>query len=240
MFKKLIICILLIFPITSFSEDEKKIFQELKVVAENGSPEAQYHLGMLYNNGLGTEKNAEAALKWFKKSAEGGDPLGHYKLGCYYSGQAGNLLPIDENKALEHKLVAAQAGYTLAQDEVAGIYYQRGEYDKAVYWWEQGVYQGDPYSFYKLFSMYYEGKVIPKNIEKSYWLIKIIEKNSDNQEKEKIQPKITDLETQLTTEQISKLNTEIAAWKSERSELTIKAKSGIKETKQVIENAKKM
>jgi len=216
------------------------MFDDLKAIATSGSAEAQYHLGMFYNNGIGTDKNKEEALKWFTKSAQGGDPLGHYKLGCYYAGQEGSLLTIDEDKALEHKLIAAKSGYALAQEEVAAIYYQKGNYEKAIYWWEQGVKQGDPYSFFSLFSIYYEGTVIPKNIPRSYWLIKIIERNAGDQEKEELRKKILDLESLLTKEQLNKLNSEITAWQSVQSQLTIKAKSGIDETKRIIESKTKI
>jgi len=37
--------------------------------------EARYHLGMLYNNGIGVAKDPRRAFALFRKAAEAGDPL---------------------------------------------------------------------------------------------------------------------------------------------------------------------
>ncbi len=231
--KALVTTFLFLLFISACSDENSELFEELKAVAENGSVDAQYHLGMFYNNGLGTDINYQEAAKWFRKSAENGDPLGHYKLGCYYAGQAGEVVPIIKNKALEHKLVAAQAGYSLAQFEVAGLYYEKADYQNAAFWLEQSVQQGHPPSFYGLFSMYYQGN-IAKNIEKSYWLLKVIDKNSNEEQRTKIQPMMAELRSQLNNDQINEIEADVAAWLPKQSELTIKARSGIEETKKLI------
>ena len=35
--------------------------------------QAQYHIGYLYENGFGVEKNYEKALEWYQKAAAQGD-----------------------------------------------------------------------------------------------------------------------------------------------------------------------
>ena len=40
--------------------------------AQQGQLDAQYRLGLLYQNGNGTEKDLETAAKWLLMSAEGG------------------------------------------------------------------------------------------------------------------------------------------------------------------------
>ncbi|WP_457596370.1 tetratricopeptide repeat protein [Hydrogenimonas sp.] len=44
--------------------------------------EAQYFLGMLYYDGLGVEKDLEAAKRWFKKAARQGSLDAEYMLLC--------------------------------------------------------------------------------------------------------------------------------------------------------------
>ena len=111
------------------------LFQKLSALAEKGSAAAQYNLGMLYNNGIGTAQDTHRAFEWFEKSAAGGDPLGSYKVGCYYAGQFPGVVPIDYEKALEANLVAAKAGYFRAQQEIAGMYASKDNFQEAVKWW---------------------------------------------------------------------------------------------------------
>jgi TPR repeat protein len=62
-------------------------FNAMVALANKGVAEAQYHAGMMYNNGIGTQKDPKQAFEWFQRSAASNDPLGAYKLGCYYAGQ---------------------------------------------------------------------------------------------------------------------------------------------------------
>jgi TPR repeat protein len=113
--------------------------------------EARYHLGMLYNNGIVVAKDPRRAFAWFREAAAGGDPLGHYKLGCYYAGQFGSeVVAPDVELALSHKLVAAEAGYRLAQLDVANLYAGRKDYARALPWYEAASRQGDPQALYNL------------------------------------------------------------------------------------------
>lgn len=80
--------------------NQKNLFTEMEVLADQGSPEAQYYLGMFYNNGIGTTQDTNKAFQLFGKSARAGDPLGNYKLGCYYAGQGQGVVDIDTEKAL--------------------------------------------------------------------------------------------------------------------------------------------
>jgi len=48
--------------------------------AEKGNAEAQFHMGIMYENALGLEKNPAAAVHWLKKSAEQGNAEAQYAL----------------------------------------------------------------------------------------------------------------------------------------------------------------
>ena len=103
-------------------------FNAMVALANKGDAEAQYHVGMMHNNGIGTQKDPRQAFEWFQKSAASNDPLGAYKLGCYYAGQFEGVVPTDANEALKYKLIAAKAGYALAQHDVALLYGQTGKF----------------------------------------------------------------------------------------------------------------
>jgi len=116
----------------------------LETQTQAGNAEAAYHLGMIYHLGLeGVAIDHRRALDLFRRSAAAGDPLGAYKLGCYYAGQGGDVLAPDETLAPRYKLASAEAGYLLAQMDVAAIYAHRGDRDQALRWYEAAARQGD-------------------------------------------------------------------------------------------------
>lgn len=52
--------------------DYETAFKHYKALAEQGDPEAAMMLGVMYQGGLGTEKDNAAAHAWYKKSSEEG------------------------------------------------------------------------------------------------------------------------------------------------------------------------
>lgn len=133
--------------------------ERLERLANGGSAEANYHLGMLYNNGLGVAQDPRRAFVLFRTAAEGGDPLGAYKLGCYYAGQFGSAaVTPDEALALRWKLVAARAGYSLAQIDVAIHYARRDRWAESLPWFTAAARQGEPQALYNLSVLYREGR----------------------------------------------------------------------------------
>lgn len=68
--------------------DYKKALEYFKKAAENGYPEAQHNIGVMYAHGQGVEADAEIAFKWYKKAAENGMPTSQYLVGdCYLEGR---------------------------------------------------------------------------------------------------------------------------------------------------------
>jgi uncharacterized protein len=145
------------FASCSASAESPDLAERLSVLARAGNAEASYHLGMLYNNGTGVARDNGRALALFQAAAEAGDPLGAYKLGCYYAGQFGVIEP-NEDQALRYKLIAAEAGYSLAQLDVAILYYVRGSHVQALRWFEAAARQGQPQALYNLSVMYRDGQ----------------------------------------------------------------------------------
>lgn len=83
------------------------LFNAMLTLANKGDAEAQYHVGMMNNNGIGTRQNTRQAYEWFQKSASSSHPLGAYKLGCYFDGQGEGVVETNLDEALKYKLVAA-------------------------------------------------------------------------------------------------------------------------------------
>lgn len=119
------------------------LYERLNALAPAGHADVLYNLGMFLNNGIGTARDNPAAFRHFVAAAERGHALAAYKVGCYYAGQFAGVVPKDAKQALEFKLRAAQAGYSLAQWDVAQHYAQAGDFLRAALWWERASRQGE-------------------------------------------------------------------------------------------------
>lgn len=214
----------------SCAQDDNSLFDGMEVIALSGNPEAQYHLGMFYNNGIGTSKNIEKAFEMFQKSSTGGDPLGSYKLGCYYSGQGEGVVEKDQNKAFKYKLIAAEAGYVRAQQDVAVKYFNDNDIQKAILWWEKAANQGYPSAFYSLFAVYHDEKYNSKDWAKAYQYLKIIERNVGEDKKQEVDAKIKEIKTTLSQEQLAQAQSFVENYKPQKTDLTIKAYAGKSES----------
>ena len=61
-----------------------------KVLAEQGDPQAQVLLGVMYDYGLGIPEDDEEALRWYRKSADQGHADGQLSLAGVY--ELGSIL----------------------------------------------------------------------------------------------------------------------------------------------------
>ena len=73
--------------------DYKKAFEIYKTLAEQGKPEAQYNLGLMYENGQVVPQDYAQAVKWYRKAADQGYSLAQNSLGIMY--ENGQVVPQD-------------------------------------------------------------------------------------------------------------------------------------------------
>lgn len=59
---------------------DARLFQVQLALAEKGDTRAQYYLGEMHEQGLGTKQNVNEAFKWYAKAAERGDAWAKRKL----------------------------------------------------------------------------------------------------------------------------------------------------------------
>lgn len=71
-----------VFLSTPLLADNLSHWQKL---ANNGSANAQFNLGVMYANGEGVEKNVAEAASWYQKAAFQGDYRSQYNLGALYA-----------------------------------------------------------------------------------------------------------------------------------------------------------
>lgn len=201
---------------------------KLEQSAERGNAEAEYHLGMLYNNGvLGVAKDLPRAYRSFVKAASLGDPLGAYKLGCYLDGQFPGVVPLDHDKALELKLVAAQAGYALAQLDVAGSYFHNGQYEQSQQWLQRAADQGDAKALFNLSVGHLRGHWQPSDPALGYAYFKLAKLVAEGSVNPRAAASLDEIAAKLSAEQLAAANALVAGWKAQPSALTRKAKQGL-------------
>ena len=221
---------LLVFSMPANANDAAS-FNAMVALANKGDAEAQYHVGMMHNNGIGTQKDPRQAFEWFQKSTASNDPLGAYKLGCYYAGQFAGVVTTDSNEALKYKLISAKAGYALAQHDVAILYDRQGNPEEALKWWKMAGDQGDPTSLFSLSRSYYEGKGAPKDLSLAYAYFKL----------SKLAPQkhVNEMAATLSKPELEKAEKLVSEWKPQPTALTLKAKRGVGAAEELLRTARK-
>lgn len=219
---------LLLFSMPANANDADTL-NAMEALANKGDAEAQYHVGMMHNNGIGTPQDPKRAFAWFEKSAASNDPLGAYKLGCYYAGQFAGVVTPDPDEALKYKLVAAKAGYALAQHDVAILYARRGNLEEALKWWKVAGDQGFPNALFSLSRAYSAGKGAPRDISLSYAYFKLSGVPKKN---------VDEMASMLSKPELESAEKLLSDWKPQPTALTLKAKRGFRAAEEHLKTVK--
>ncbi len=110
-----------------------KAIQFLQMAANSGSPQAQFDLAALYNEGTGGfAMDKVHACELFEKAADQGHLRAMHNAGfCYEAGTGGKK---DDSKAIGYYTKAAEAGSTRAQHNLGILFGQLGQAEKAYFW----------------------------------------------------------------------------------------------------------
>lgn len=225
MMRSVLLAMALIASSCSSARAEDALFDKLVAMAERGNAEALYHVGMAYQTGTGTGEDPKTAFTYFERAAAAGDPLGAYKVGCVWDGQ-GELVKPDMTKALRYKLVAAEAGYALAQQDVGALYYRQGQTDLALKWLAKAAAQGTQDAIMTYASVHNGAEGIQKNpvITAAYFRIMLnrLEGGSDEQKQW-----LAKFETDLSPDQRAEATQIAASFQPNPTPITLKALSGL-------------
>ena len=91
----------------------------VRSLAEQGSAEAQFNLGLLYDHGRGVPKDKHEALRWYRRAALQGDTFAQNSLGDNY--WEGTGVPKDDREAVWWWRLAADKGFVPAQHSLGKI-----------------------------------------------------------------------------------------------------------------------
>ena len=156
--------------------------EELRGMAENGDPHAQYLLGKLYRDGPLVIPDTVQAGDWFIQAAEQELPIAQYALGKLYLSNDAEVR--NQELGIEWLERAAQNGidyaaYRLGKEYLWGRVVEK-DVPKAVEWFTQAAEDGNPYAQYMLGKLYLEGEDVPKDKEAAiYWLIESANQGND-------------------------------------------------------------
>ena len=95
-------------------------YKKFLAAAKEGYADAQFNLGVMYEQGIGTTKNEKEAVIWYNKAAEQGNAGAQFNLGVLYENGKGTA--IDYAKANKWYRKAALQGDGLAIGNLGMLY----------------------------------------------------------------------------------------------------------------------
>ncbi len=105
----------------AYSEgDFATALSEWQPLAEQGDPDGQFGLGLLYANGWGVDLNDDEALKWYGLAVEQGHAEAAYNLAVMCANGWG--VPQSDDEAFKWYSIAAERGFTTAQISLGKMY----------------------------------------------------------------------------------------------------------------------
>ncbi len=151
-------------------KDPDKAVQYFLEAAEIGSVDAQWNLGLLYNEGIGVERSGEEAKYWFEKAAKAGHARAQFNLSIMY--MTGDGAEEDIDKAADYMKLSADAGFVDAAFGLAELYsVGRGvtkNLDEAVRWFKVAAEAGHPRAQSNLGTFYVEGQGVEANEQEAF------------------------------------------------------------------------
>jgi uncharacterized protein len=127
--------------------------------------EAQFYLGVMYEDGWGVAPNDQEAVRWYTQAAEGDEPAAQFNLALMY--EHGRGVNQDYQTAVRWYRSAAHRGSLKAQLILAMMYEQGNgvpqDYGEAVEWYRKAAEAGNPLAMNSLGMLYEHGKGVPQD-----------------------------------------------------------------------------
>jgi TPR repeat protein len=108
--------ILILTALLAFQGCAESKLDEMKALADQGDADAQYNLGIMYDNGEGVPENDAEAVKWYRKAAEQGVASAQNYLGFNY--RTGEGVPKNNIRAYVWWSMAKTQGHAKAATDI--------------------------------------------------------------------------------------------------------------------------
>lgn len=121
--------------------DLKKGISHISSAIELGHPQAMFHMGMLYDNGIGVQRNALVANDWYRKARKAESP--NKTKASYYKEKDSALEEVQHSEILKNLISQAENGNAKIQFQLAQIYdvgkLVSRNFDKALHWYKKAA-----------------------------------------------------------------------------------------------------
>ncbi len=98
---------------------QPKSLEDLRKLADQGDPDAQWQMGVRYHDGEGVPQDDTQAVRWFQRAAEQGNVAAQGALGAYY--WRGRGVPADLSKAYFWSAIAMAQGDEISKSRLEGL-----------------------------------------------------------------------------------------------------------------------
>jgi TPR repeat protein len=151
----------------SHKGDHIAAFREFRRLADKGHTQAQYHLGLLYEMGLGVQQNYSEAARWYQKAAVQGDIKSQKRLIAMRK----KGLTTEQQPAVppqwQGSTTDAQSQYDLGVMYFMGIGVKKN-YSTASEWFRKSANQNYPKAQHDLALMILQGKDVNHDALEAY------------------------------------------------------------------------
>jgi TPR repeat protein len=148
----------------------------LHAQARSGDPEAQFALGVCYDNADGVPRDPVAAANWYRFAADSGHALAQFHLGLMLNAGDVGFERDDEEAAIWFRK-AAEQGIADAQFNLGLMYYNAEGVEQddaaAFRWFSQAAEQGHAKACFNLGALYVNGHGVSVDNAAAYrlWLM---------------------------------------------------------------------
>jgi TPR repeat protein len=164
---------------------DRKIFEQIKIKAENGDAGSESAIGWDYFNGVGVGRDKAEGIKWYRKAVEQNSAEAEWYLGdCYLRGDG---VGQDSTEAIKLFRKSARQSYPIAEHTL-GVLYENGsgvpkDYVEAVSWYRKAAEQGDAVGEFALANCYSLGIGVATNLSQAvvWWRKAAIQGDSGSQ-----------------------------------------------------------
>ena len=164
-----------------FSDRQSKYFDVIKGIShissaiDLGHSQAMFHMGMMYDNGIGVQRNALVANDWYRKARKAESPV--KKILHYYKGKGNGLVEVQYSEILQNLISQAENGNAEIQFQLAQIYDDGKlvprDFGNALHWYKKAAMNEYGEAQFTLGYFYCRGIGVQKDKKiANEWLIK--------------------------------------------------------------------
>lgn len=124
----------------------------IRAEGENSNATAEYRIGRMYINGMGTDINVDEGVKWLERAALNNNGEAAYQLYNVYS--KGEVIEAQPERAMKFLEIACYLDNPYAQYTLGRLNLEDGNLEDGIKWLESAAEKDMPYASYKLGVVY--------------------------------------------------------------------------------------